>query len=186
MPQRLAPERCRIKCSEPPHVEEGEIVTERERERERGEGRGERGEGERGLGFPPENFGALTVVALMSQDTATVVDLQKHAWYVLPRKYLLEFNADHPLPVFSHLRKTNAHVKLDRTEVQILTQGLPHTWIISHRWFDIDHPDKECAKLKRPQDLLKDRPDISSVWIDHTCLPQGRRNEQEQHMGPLL
>ena len=28
--------------------------------------------------------------------------------------------------------------------------------------------------------MLEDRPDISSAWIDHTCLPQGRRTEQEQ------
>ena len=51
---------------------------------------------------------------------------------------------------------------------------------MSHRWFDTYHPDKESAKPKRLKDLLEDRPDISSVWIDHTCLPQGRRNEQEQ------
>ena len=116
----------------------------------------------------------------MSEATATVVDCRRNAWYLLPHKYWLEFNTDNPLPVFSDLRKNDVRLKLETTEEQILTQGLPHTWIMSHRWFDTYHPDKESAKLTRLKDLLEDRPDISSVWIDHTCLPQGRRNEQEQ------
>ena len=73
----------------------------------------------------------------MSEATATTVDVKTNAWSVLPLKYLLEFNTDDPLPVFSELRKTNVHLKLERTEEQILTQGLPHTWIMSHVWFDV-------------------------------------------------
>ena len=52
--------------------------------------------------------------------------------------------------MFSDLRKTNVHLKLERTEEQILTQGLPHTWIMSHVWFDVGPLIKSVCSLGLP------------------------------------
>jgi hypothetical protein len=101
-------------------------------------------------------------------------------WKVLLSTYILGVSPDQPLPECRKLEAAGVLRTIRATDEEVLLgELLDKTLIISHRWESPEHPDPECTKLKKIQDHLRSRPEIDSIWLDYTCLPQGKKDPSE-------
>ena len=55
-----------------------------------------------------------------------------------------------------------------------------HILAVSHRWDDPDEPDPNGEQLRRIVKYVCDHPEITYVWYDHWCMPQGSRTKPEE------
>ena len=123
-----------------------------------------------------------------SEDRALAAEANPHreweigSWKVLPRAYILSLSGNEPLSECRTLVDANVLRTVVATEDELLQGGgeFESIFIVSHRWEDQSHPDPDCTKLQELQKLLPTRPDITDVWWDFPCLPQGEKTEKEK------
>jgi len=54
------------------------------------------------------------------------------------------------------------------------------TVAVSHRWEHKDVPDRTGAQARALKEYLVRRPEVTHVWVDWCCLPQGTRTPHEK------
>ena len=103
-------------------------------------------------------------------------------WKVLPVSYIMGLSPNNPLLECRKLMDAGVLQTVKATEDELLQGGgaFESILILSHRWEDEKHPDPNCTKLKELQKELPKRPNITGVWWDYPCLPQGKKTDDEQ------
>ncbi|CAK0795829.1 unnamed protein product [Prorocentrum cordatum] len=130
------------------------------------------------------------LLAVSVEETISSIPESMEFW-LLPVQKIMEMSPDTPLPRHQVCRDMGMLVKR-RMHIDDVWSGQYSVDMaaVSHRWPVPEHFDPECMKLRKLQDILKDKPSIQFLWIDWVCAPQwhggGRSDEEEAEFRMIL
>jgi len=102
-------------------------------------------------------------------------------WF-FPVDKFLQLPSNRPIPRHQELRDLGVLVKRQMNIEDVISGKFMDSAAISHRWTTPEHPDPDCAKLRKLQEELTGS-SIRYLWLDWTCAPQwmgGGRNDDEE------
>jgi len=123
----------------------------------------------------PASFTQIKAVIMQDIQTAReTLDLKTdgHTFFFLNVQKLLECQR---LPNFQDLFKMSGWLVEEVVSVKdILSGRRADLGVLSYTWLSKSHPDPQGVLLEILKEFLERHPEITKIWIDFCCLPQGR------------